>query len=141
MRDAQQAETIYATRGNMRFTQIVEISTGLLGVLTIALFLGFVHGRGQQTEIKNKVNPKGVNTDTMCGAKHTKTGDDAKCVQTCVKNGSQSTLLIDDDVDSVRDHEEELDKLAGDPLTVLGTHEDGKTIGIAFLQPGEVNNS
>jgi hypothetical protein len=124
----------------MRFRQI-KVLPSLLTILTGALLAGFMHARAQQADIKKQVNLKGLITDTMCGAKHMMTGDDAKCVRTCVKGSSHYELLVGDEVYSLLGHEEELDKFAGDPVTVSGTLEDGKAIRIASLQADAVHNS
>jgi hypothetical protein len=114
----------------------------LLSILTIGeLLTGFIQARAQQTKVKKKVNLKGVITDTTCGAKHMVTEDDAKCVRACVKGGSHFALLVGNDVYSLLGNDEELDKLAGDRVAVLGTLEDGKAMRIVSLQLDAIPNS
>jgi hypothetical protein len=41
-------------------------------------------------------------SDSMCDAKHMMSGNDAKCVRACVKNGSQYALVVDQKIYSLK---------------------------------------
>ena len=65
---------------------------------------------------------RGVVTDQMCGAaKHMMPGGAAKCTRECVKQGSSYALAVGDKVYTLKGHEKELYKLAGENVTVKGS--------------------
>jgi len=74
----------------------------------------------------------GVVTDSMCGAKHMM-ANAADCTRACVKQGSSYALLVGDTVYTLKGHESEVDKLAGQKATVTGTVE-GTTIQVASVK-------
>jgi len=74
----------------------------------------------------------GVVTDSMCGAKHMM-ANAADCTRACVKQGSSYALLVGDTVYTLKGHEAEVDKLAGQKATVTGTAE-GTTIQVASVK-------
>jgi hypothetical protein len=71
----------------------------------------------------------GVVSDTMCGAKHMMQGSAADCTRACVSKGSKYALVVGDKVYTLSGHEQELDKEAGQRVTVTGTL-DGDTINV-----------
>jgi hypothetical protein len=69
----------------------------------------------------------GVVSDAMCGAKHMMDGSPADCTRACVRQGSKYALVVGDKVYTLNGHSEELDKLAGQQATLVGTvHDDGR---------------
>jgi hypothetical protein len=82
-----------------------------------------------------QVNLQGVVTDSMCGAKHMMSGDDAKCVRTCVKGEAHYALVSGSKVYALLGHDEELGKLAGEPVSVSGTVDAQWAIQLASVAP------
>jgi hypothetical protein len=74
----------------------------------------------------------GVVTDSMCGAKHMM-ANAADCTRACVKQGSSYALLVGDKVYTLKGHEAEVDKLAGEKATVSGSL-SGTTIQVASVK-------
>ena len=69
----------------------------------------------------------------MCGAKHMQEGSAADCTRVCVKGGSKYALVVGDKVYTLTGHEEELDKLAGQKVTVTGKVK-GETVEVASVK-------
>src|SRR3982074_2659735 len=67
----------------------------------------------------------GTVSDSMCGAKHAMSGDDAGCTRACVSKGSKYALVVGDKVYTLETSDkavlETLDKQAGAKATVTGT--------------------
>src|SRR5216684_1139427 len=67
----------------------------------------------------------GTVSDSMCGAKHVMSGDDAGCTRACVSKGSKYALVVGDKVYTLETNDkaalETLDKQAGAKATVTGT--------------------
>jgi hypothetical protein len=97
--------------------------------LTLAVLAGLVYGQTQQIKLK------GVVTDSMCGAKHMISGNDAACVRTCVKGGSQYALLVGDKVYPLNGQDETLQRLAGETVNVNGRVSSGGVIQLASVEP------
>ena len=74
----------------------------------------------------------GVVTDSMCGAKHMMSNA-ADCTRACVKQGSSYALLVGDKVYTLKGHEAEVDKFAGEKATVTGSV-SGTTIQVASVK-------
>src|SRR5438874_10577681 len=74
----------------------------------------------------------GTITDTMCGAKHMMPGPAADCVRDCVKGGSKYGLVVGDKVYTLAGHEADLDKLAGEKVTIKGEVK-GDTVQVAAV--------
>src|SRR5579872_469465 len=74
----------------------------------------------------------GVVTDSMFGAKHMM-ANAADCTRACVKQGSSYALLVGYTVYTLKGHEAEVDKLAGQKATVTATAE-GTTIQVASVK-------
>jgi hypothetical protein len=90
-----------------------------LGLVLVGLMLGLVGSQSKADE--QQVTLTGAASDSLCGAKHMMSGDDAKCVRACAKNGSQYALVVDQKVYSLAGRSKELDELAGQTVTVTGT--------------------
>ena len=72
----------------------------------------------------------GVVSDAMCGAKHMmKDKSAAECTRECVSKGSKFALVSGDKLYTLEGHEAELDKYAGQRVTISGTLK-GETITV-----------
>lgn len=100
----------------------MEFCSRILGIVIFGIALaGFAAPqafRGSAAE--KQVSLTGTISDSMCSAKHMMSGNDAGCVRTCVKNGSKYVLLANDHVYVLQGEHQELDKLAGQTVTVTG---------------------
>src|SRR5260370_9736739 len=64
----------------------------------------------------------GVVTDSMCGASHMMPGKSAaECTRECVKGGSDYALLVGKKVYTLKGNPADLDKYAGERVTVKGS--------------------
>jgi hypothetical protein len=72
-------------------------------------------------------------SDSMCGAKHMESNDDAGCTRVCVGKGAKYALVSGDKVYTLDTSDKAalatLDKQAGANVTVTGT-ENGSTITV-----------
>src|SRR3979411_2159927 len=70
----------------------------------------------------------GTVSDSMCGAKHAMSGDDAGCTRACVSKGSKYALVVGEKVFTLDTDNKEalatLDKQAGAKVTVTGSDKD-----------------
>lgn len=73
----------------------------------------------------------GVATDDRCGARHSSAGgmSSAECVRHCVRNGARYALVNGDHSYVMSGNLSELDRVAGQRVTVTGTLE-GNTINV-----------
>jgi len=63
----------------------------------------------------------GIVSDSMCGAHHMeKDKSAAECARECVKKGTKYALVVGRKIYTLDGHEAELDKLAGERVTVKG---------------------
>jgi hypothetical protein len=108
------------------------LTTLLLAAIGLATFLLTSHSQASDSQ----VNLTGTISDSMCGAKHMMNGDDPKCVRSCIKNGSQYALIVDDKVYVLQGWNEELDKLAGQKATVTGTVHDA-ALQVVSVKPAQ----
>jgi hypothetical protein len=76
----------------------------------------------------------GTISDSMCGAKHMMRGDDPKCTRSCIKGGSRYALAVGNMVYQLRGKPVELDKLAGQEVTVKGSLDDS-VLNVASVAP------
>ena len=74
----------------------------------------------------------GVVSDTMCGAKHMMQGSAADCTRACVSKGAKFALVVGEKIYILSGHESELDKVAGQRVTITGTVE-GDTIAVSSV--------
>jgi hypothetical protein len=67
-------------------------------------------------------------SDSMCGAKHMESSDDAGCTRVCVSKGAKYALVMGDKVYTLDTSDKAalaaLDKNAGANVTVTGTEKD-----------------
>lgn len=79
----------------------------------------------------------GVITDAHCGAKHKLTDkSSAECTRICVKNGSQYVLVGGDHVHALRGDKVQLNRMAGERVTVVGLLR-GNTIDFTAISAGQ----
>lgn len=100
-------------------------------ILTILLCATTLFAQGNKTKTKEKAAParavtmSGVVSDAMCGAKHMMQDKSAaECTRECIKKGSKFALVSGDNLYVLDGHEAELDKYAGQRVTVSGTLKD-----------------
>lgn len=110
-----------------RFARILGIAVLLAG-FAVAL---------QSFATDKQVTLTGTISDSMCGAKHMMSGDDAKCTRTCVRNGSQYVLVARDKVYTLDGKAEELDSLAGQSVIVVGGL-TGDALKVASVKANQV---
>jgi hypothetical protein len=102
----------------------------LTAVVMLALAGAFAAVAQQQSRA-------GVVTDSMCGGTHmAKDKTPAECTQMCVKDGMKYALAADKKVYTLKGHEAELAKLAGQRVTVKGTLK-GDTVTIESVLPAK----
>jgi hypothetical protein len=93
--------------------------TGLFFAAT--LFVGVAFAQSSQTMT-------GTVTDSMCGAHHMMQGETAaQCTRECIKQGSDFALVSGGKVYLLKGNKSEVDKFAGQHVTVKGKLE-GRTI-------------
>jgi hypothetical protein len=84
---------------------------------------------GKETTLTGQVS------DTMCGAKHMMPGKSAAdCTRECVKGGSDYALVVGEKVYTLKGDKSELDKYAGEKVTVKGTV-SGDTVTAQSVAP------
>ena len=79
----------------------------------------------------------GTVSDSMCGAKHMMTNvTPAQCTRECVKQGSDYALVSGDKVYTLKGSTKELDKYAGQSVTVTGKL-SGNTFTVESVSAGK----
>jgi hypothetical protein len=77
----------------------------------------------------------GIVSDSMCGAHHmAKDKTPAECTRMCIKQGMKYALVAGDKVYTLEGHDSELDKLAGQKVTVAGKL-TGDTLAVSSVAP------
>jgi hypothetical protein len=61
-------------------------------------------------------------------------GDDAKCIRSCIKNGSHYALVVDQKVYALSGKDEELDKLAGQKIALTGVMDVSDIIQVTSVK-------
>jgi hypothetical protein len=90
--------------------------------------------KGTKSAPAGPVTVSGVVSDVMCGAKHVmKDKSAAECTRECVSKGSKFALVSGDNLYTLEGHEAELDKFAGQRVTVSGT-QSGDTITVTAVK-------
>lgn len=88
-------------------------------VLVAAAALGTVSIRAQASASQKTLT--GVVSDAMCGQTHMMKGkSDAECTRACIKEGSKYALVVGKTVYTLDGHEADLNKYAGQKVTVTG---------------------
>jgi hypothetical protein len=77
----------------------------------------------------------GVVSDAMCGSTHMMKGkSDAECTRACVKEGSKYALVVGKTVYTLEGREADLDKYAGQKVSLTGVLKDG-TVAVQSVAP------
>ncbi len=78
----------------------------------------------------------GVITDSICGARHASDSgrSPAECARACVRKGSNYTLVDGNKIYTLDGSAADLDKLAGQRVSVAGTL-DGNTVTVSSVAP------
>jgi hypothetical protein len=117
-----------------------ESFSGSIVVIALFAFQAFAPftAVGQQTpRSKEEQTLSGVISDAACGATHTmKNMSAADCARMCVKAGQKYVLVSGKDVYTLQGHEADLDKVAGEKVTVKGTV-NGKTVTVQSVSPSK----
>ena len=119
----------------------LALALGLAIVTASAVFAaGRVQGGqlpqdGEQNSQEQAASFSGVITDAHCGAKHTPrlNKSPADCARACVRNGSRYVLVDGDKKYFLTGSDEELEKFAGERVTLFGTL-DGDTLNVTSVE-------
>ena len=106
------------------------------GLALASLATLFLSGNSQAAN--EQVTLTGTISDSMCGAKHMMSGDDPKCVRSCIKGGAQHALVVNNKVYPLKGKPQELDKLAGQEATVKGSLDDS-ILNVASVVPSRAS--
>ena len=105
--------------------------------LTVLLCGGMLFAQGSKKSKSAPAGPvtvSGVVSDAMCGAKHMmKDKNAAECTRECVKKGSKFALVSGEKLYILEGHEAELDKYAGQRVTISGVL-NGDTITVSVVK-------
>jgi len=105
-------------------------------VATMALLLAIAI-RAQTTPSGDQKTFTGVVSDTMCGKTHMVKGKSAaECVRQCIKMGDAFALIVGDAVYALRGHSADLDKYAGQMVTLSGTLR-GNAVAVETVAPAK----
>lgn len=109
--------------------------TAVLVTMTLLAISVFAQSPSSKNGQENTLT--GVVSDNMCGATHMlKDKSAAECTRLCVKQGQKYALVVVQKVYTLEGHEAELDKLAGQKVTVKGTL-SGETVKVASVAPAK----
>lgn len=96
-----------------------------------------IPSRAQTTPSGELKTLTGVVSDTMCGKTHMLKGkSDAECVRQCIKMGEGFALMVGDKMYALRGHSADLDKYAGQKVTLTGTVR-GSAIAVDSVAPAQ----
>ncbi len=102
-------------------------------IKSVLLFSTLVLGAANLTA-QSSAKFTGTLTDSMCGKKHaTPTAASMKCTKECLKGGADYALVSGDKVYTLKGDKAELDKFAGEAVTVEGDA-DGKVITVKSIK-------
>jgi len=117
---------------------MIKVRTQLSAILLAVLLCGgMLFAQGSNKSKSAPAGPltvSGVVSDAMCGAKHMmKDKSAAECTRECVKKGSKFALVSGEKLYILEGHEAELDKYAGQRVTVSGAL-NGDTITVNIVK-------
>lgn len=102
----------------------------------LAVLLTFALG-GTAAVFAQQQTLTGTISDSMCGATHmAKDKTPAECTRMCVKDGQKFALIAGKKAYTLEGHEVELDKLAGQKVTVKGSLK-GETVTVESVAPAK----
>ena len=119
----------------------------LAGAIAIVALSGMLVAAQMQMPDKSSNKPgeasampktlTGIVSDSMCGAHHmAKDKSPAECTRMCIKQGMKYALVVGSKVYTLEGHEAELDKLAGEKVTVKG-EVTGGTLAVQSVVPAK----
>jgi hypothetical protein len=113
--------------------------TGAIAVLALSTILMAAQMQMPDNSTnKPSASPKtltGIVSDSMCGAHHmAKDKSPAECTRMCIKQGMKYALVTGDKVYTLEGHDSELEKLAGQKVTVAGKL-TGDTLAVSSVAP------
>jgi hypothetical protein len=112
-----------------------QISWATLALLVISWSAFAQSQKTDKSKSGKETTLTGQVSDTMCGAKHMMPGKSAAdCTRECVKGGSDYALVVAEKVYTLKGDKSELDKYAGEKVTVKGTV-SGDTVTAQSVAP------
>ena len=99
------------TRRIMQTAAVLAMSLGMVAAPAVA----------QKGPLAGERTLTGVISDSMCGATHmARDKTPAECTRICLQQGQKYALVVGKDVYTLQGHEPELDKLAGQRVSIQG---------------------
>jgi hypothetical protein len=121
-------------KGRLTTLQILAVGLMALAFATTQSLIAQTASTNPATAEKTLT---GVISDSMCGATHmAKDKSRAECTRMCVKQGQKYALVVGKKVYTLEGHEADLDKLAGQRVTVKGTA-SGDTVTVSSVTPAK----
>lgn len=112
-----------------------QISWAALALLVISWGAFAQSHKTEKSKAGKETTLTGQVSDTMCGADHMMPGKSAaECTRECVKGGSDYALVVGKKVYTLKGDKSELDKYAGEKVTVKGTV-SGDTVTAQSVTP------
>lgn len=116
----QLEEVVISNEGES--TMMKVISTKAVPVVAVMALLLAVAIHAQTAPSGEQKTLTGIVSDTMCGKTHmNKNVSAAECTRQCVKMGNGFALVVGDQVYALKGHSADLDKYAGQKVTLTGT--------------------
>lgn len=113
------------------------ISRKVVGAVAVIALLLAVAIHAQTAPSGEQTTLTGVVSDTMCGKTHmNKNASAAECTRRCVKMGNGFALVVGDQIYALKGHSADLDKYAGQTVTVTGTMK-GTSIAVESVSPAK----
>jgi hypothetical protein len=117
----------------MRITAIAGLTAAFLTTQTIAQS----STANQPDKSAGAKTLTGVVSDAMCGKTHmAKDKTAAECTHMCVQQGQKYALVVGQKVYTLQGHEDDLNKLAGQSVTVKGSV-SGDTVTVSSVTPAK----
>jgi|SRR5579859_3245799 len=105
--------------------------------LAAVLFAGLLAVTQLSAQSSGPTRFTGIVSDSMCGAHHmAKDKTPAECTRICIKQGMKYALIAGDKVYTLEGHDSELDKFAGQKVTVTGKL-TGDTLAVSSVTPAK----
>jgi hypothetical protein len=115
---------------------VLSIRKMMMVVATVGMFAA-VTIQGQAQDAGTDTTLTGVVSDAACGPKHSMSNmSAADCTRMCVKAGQGFALVVGDKTYNLRGDSADLDKYAGQKVTVTGKLK-GNTVGVESVSPAK----
>ena len=115
----------------------MSMAVKAVGISAVLALIASISIHAQTAPAGEQKTLTGMVSDTMCAKKHMAKGTpDADCVRMCVKNGNSFALIAGDQVYALKGHSADLDKLAGQKVTVTGTV-TGQSLAVDSVAPAK----